>query len=272
MSEDYPAVKAELEQPFDPALVQWKPGALSKDRKRAMAMAFVETRPYMDRLDEAAPGQWQDRCRVAYLPDRAVVIAHVTVAGVTHSGEGECLFSNGKSPDENAVTSAGAQAFKRACTKHGLGRYLYRIPRVWVDYDPQRKCFTDQALAQLRRMLETGEVPSSRGRPPQRPPQRPRAQGHRAAGDGAGGERRNGKPKGNGSGNGNAAAVVVNFGKYKGQTLGAIARADLEYLEWLLENWQWEKGREAAAAVLAYHQAQTAQAGAGEQAAGAPPF
>ncbi len=63
------------------------------------------------------------------------------------------------------------------------------------------------------------------------------------------------KTKRNG-GNGNAATVVVKFGKYEGHTLGEIAQQDVSYLEWLAENWKWQKGREAAAAVLAYHQAQ----------------
>jgi hypothetical protein len=32
---------------------------------------------------------------------------------------------------------------------------------------------------------------------------------------------------------GNAAGSVLNFGRYAGWSLGEIARADLEYLEWL---------------------------------------
>ena len=37
--EDFAAlIKAELEKPFAPTLVQWKPGATTKDKRRAMAM------------------------------------------------------------------------------------------------------------------------------------------------------------------------------------------------------------------------------------------
>jgi hypothetical protein len=28
---------------------------------------------------------------------------------------------------------------KRAAIKFGVGRYLYHLPKVWVDYDPQKK-------------------------------------------------------------------------------------------------------------------------------------
>src|SRR4029453_17680846 len=36
---------------------------------------------------------------------------------------------------DNAATAAEAQAFKRACSVFGLGRYLYDVPAVWVDLD-----------------------------------------------------------------------------------------------------------------------------------------
>jgi hypothetical protein len=31
------------------------------------------------------------------------------------------------------------QPLKRAAVKFGVGRYLYRLPQTWVDYDPQKK-------------------------------------------------------------------------------------------------------------------------------------
>jgi hypothetical protein len=48
----------------------------------------------------------------------------------SHTGNGE-EWADG----ETAVTSAEAQAFKRACSCFGLGRYLYRIRERWVDLD-----------------------------------------------------------------------------------------------------------------------------------------
>jgi hypothetical protein len=34
-----------------------------------------------------------------------------------------------------------SDALKRAAVKFGLGRYLYRLPPQWVDYDPQKRQF-----------------------------------------------------------------------------------------------------------------------------------
>ena len=47
-----------------------------------------------------------------------------------HTGVGEEWADN-----DNAATAAEAQAFKRACSVFGLGRYLYDVPAVWVDLD-----------------------------------------------------------------------------------------------------------------------------------------
>ena len=47
--------------------------------------------------------------------------------------------SGPRSGNANAWTSAVAQSFKRACASFGLGRYLYSLPRLWAEYDPQKK-------------------------------------------------------------------------------------------------------------------------------------
>jgi hypothetical protein len=49
--------------------------------------------------------------------------------------------------DENAGTSAEAQAFKRACSCFGLGRYLYYFTGVWVDLDDRKRPKTSPKLA-----------------------------------------------------------------------------------------------------------------------------
>jgi hypothetical protein len=39
------------------------------------------------------------------------------------------------------MKAAFSDALKRAAVKFGVGRYLYRLPAQWVDYDPQRRQF-----------------------------------------------------------------------------------------------------------------------------------
>jgi hypothetical protein len=135
-----------LAQPFPAEAIQWKPGATNKEKTRALALAYVDSRWYLDRLDAVAGPDWGDDYEVQ--PGGTVVLCRLTIAGVTRTDIGEA-----ESNDQNTATSALAQAFKRACARFGLGRYLYRLPKAWEEYDPQRKSFTDAALARLQRLV-----------------------------------------------------------------------------------------------------------------------
>jgi Rad52/22 family double-strand break repair protein len=48
-------------------------------------------------------------------------------------------------PDEGDRRKAAfSDALKRAAVKFGLGRYLYRLPSQWVDYDPKKRQFVNK--------------------------------------------------------------------------------------------------------------------------------
>ena len=237
MSENtYAAILAGLSAAFPPEVIQWKPGATTRDKTRALALAYVDSREYIKRLNDVACGGWSDHYETSTTGDRVIVVCSLTVAGVRRTGDGECELG-----DKNAVTSASAQAFKRACVKHGLGAYLYDIEKVWADYDEGRKRFTEAALADLENFARTGEIPPRRGHP-QPAPKAP-SQGGNGGGNGNGGNR-------------DARAIVVNFGKHQGETLGQIAAGDPGYITWLAENWRWDRGRLAAEAIQAHLQKQ----------------
>ena len=133
-----------LAEPFDARRIAWKPQAVSGNR--ALAIAYADARTYQDRLNDVARAEWSDGYEV--LGNGAVVLCRLTICGVTRADIGEA-----PKDDQNTATSALVQAFKRACVKFRVGRYLYDLPKKWVDYNPQRKCFTDKALRELRANL-----------------------------------------------------------------------------------------------------------------------
>jgi hypothetical protein len=66
---------------------------------------------------------------------KILVTCTVTIVGLSsHSGTGEEWAD-----DENGMTSAEAQAFKRACACFGLGRYFYEFQGSWVDLDQNQQ-------------------------------------------------------------------------------------------------------------------------------------
>ena len=160
-SKTFDTVLADLAQPFDPEAVEFKAGATTQDKARALALAYVDSRVYQGRLDAVTP-DWRNEYTREYAGDRVIVTCALTVAGVTRQAIGESLQASARHDgstviEENAATTAEAQAFKRACSAFGLGRYLYSVPQVWADYDSGKRQFTSAALQALREMLRTGK-------------------------------------------------------------------------------------------------------------------
>lgn len=121
---------SKLSEPFPATAIYWRAGAVSRDKKRAQALPYADPRVYEDRLNSVCPGDWG----VTFKPwGEGRIVCELTLYGLTRSSTGE--ENDGFAPG----TAAEAQAFKRACSKFGLGRYLYDIPLNWVDYDDEKK-------------------------------------------------------------------------------------------------------------------------------------
>lgn len=136
-------LRTALQKPFHPTDVYWKPGSVNKEGTKALALAYANLRVYQNRLDEVCGADWS----VTYTPWGDRIVCNLTIGGVTRASTGEADSQQERS--EIAGTSAEAQAFKRACSAFGLGRYLYHLPTVWIEYDAQTKQFTEQAKAKL---------------------------------------------------------------------------------------------------------------------------
>ena len=77
------------------------------------------------------------------------LICRLTILGKVREDVGEAAAN-----DAHTFTSAAAQAFKRACAKFGLGRYLYHLPSMWAPYDEGKRQIVDapRVIAQLYKM------------------------------------------------------------------------------------------------------------------------
>lgn len=129
-------VERALAEPFAPWEIRWKPQKVSGNR--CMAIAYINARAVMDRLDEVVGNcNWEDKYEP--LPDGSVVcsLRIRTDYGQTVKCD---VGSPGEQPDEgDRMKAAFSDALKRAAVKFGIGRYLYHLPRVWADYDSQKK-------------------------------------------------------------------------------------------------------------------------------------
>lgn len=146
---DISKVLAKLEVPFSPEQVHWRVMNTSNDKKRGQIVPYADPRAYIDRLNALfSPQGWTREYRIetmnnitrlkkgeSIISGKVLVTCTVTLNGIgSHSGTGEEWAD-----DENGMTSADAQAFKRACACFGLGRYFYDVMPMWVDLDQNRQ-------------------------------------------------------------------------------------------------------------------------------------
>jgi hypothetical protein len=137
-----------LEIPFDPGVIDWRVTNTTRNGKlRGHVIPYADQRAYTDRLNALfTPAGWTrkyaihtsanfERGRDQKIVAKVLVTCELMIFGFgSHSATGEEWADN-----DNAGTSAEAQAFKRACSCFGLGRYLYCFDGVWVDLDERKR-------------------------------------------------------------------------------------------------------------------------------------
>ncbi len=154
----------DLKKPFEAEKISWRIGATNKEKTKGLALAYIDARDVMERLDEVCgPEGWQTRhhdvgggklaCEVGInlsLPDE----------------EGRWIWkSDGAgSTDVEADKGAFSDSLKRAAVQWGVGRYLYSLKSPWVALMPKGRSFviSDSEYSKLNALL--GQQPD-----PERP-------------------------------------------------------------------------------------------------------
>lgn len=133
-----------LLEPFHPSALGWKPQTVSGHR--CLAIAYIDARDVMKRLDDVVgPENWSSM--LDELPDGCIrCILSIRIV----SGEGEHRTAEwvsktdvGGPSDQKDLgdrkKAAASDALKRAAVQWGIGRYIYALDGMWVDYDAQKK-------------------------------------------------------------------------------------------------------------------------------------
>ena len=131
-----------LKAHFPREAISWRAQSVTKDGSKAMALAYIDARDVMNRLDEVCgPEGWQDE----YIETpKGRMICRI---GIDLRELGWIWKSDGAGDtDVEGDKGAISDAFKRAAVKWGIGRYLYDMPAPWVPcetYNGKWKKWTD---------------------------------------------------------------------------------------------------------------------------------
>lgn len=160
-----------LAEPFDPDAVSWRVGSTNADKTKGLALAYLDARDVMDRLDlVCGPDGWQ--CRYSHVGGTTVCeigIRFVRESRQIGAGPGGSTLVDEQPPewlwkadgagstDVEAEKGMLSDAFKRAAVRWGIGRYLYSLPSPWVDLEAAGRSFRikQDQYTKLRGLLRT---------------------------------------------------------------------------------------------------------------------
>lgn len=111
---------------FPRGAISWRAQSLTNSGDKAMALAYIDARDVMERLDAVCgPGNWQDRYEFA---------GPKTICYLSINVDGQWVTKADGAGDTAVEAEKGAisDAFKRAAVKWGIGRYLYALDAPWV--------------------------------------------------------------------------------------------------------------------------------------------
>lgn len=117
----------QLRAEFPRNAISWRAQSMKADGTAAMALAYIDARDVMNRLDDVlGPEGWQ--CRYPHANGKTVCEIGIRV------GE-EWVWKADGAGDSDIEAEKGAlsDAFKRAAVRWGIGRYLYDLDSPWVD-------------------------------------------------------------------------------------------------------------------------------------------
>jgi hypothetical protein len=145
---------SKLSAPFPPEVVSWRVGSTTGDKKKGLALAYIDARDVMQRLDTlVGPENWQNK----YSHANGKTVCDI---GIRCGQEWVWKADGAGDSDIEAEKGALSDAFKRAAVRWGIGRYLYSIESIWVELN-ERKQIQDSELPKLRRLL-AGEKASKK--------------------------------------------------------------------------------------------------------------
>lgn len=153
-----------LSAPFPPDRISWRVGSTTQDKKKGMALAYIDSRDVQDRLNAVAGQHWQDR--YPHAGQKTVCEIGVKI------GE-EWIWRSDGAGDSDVEAEKGAlsDAFKRAAVKWGIGRYLYDIESPWVEIVQKGRSYViaEHELLRLQKLLPGSKAVVAKAAEPTEP-------------------------------------------------------------------------------------------------------
>jgi len=158
-------ILAKLKAPFPADAISWRVGSTTADKSKGMALAFIDARDVMQRLDDVMGVDWQ--CEYVPMPNGTCCcrIGLLIDGHWRWRSNGAINLSDSDKSDAKEMAEKGSysDAFKRAAVLWGVGQYLYNLASPWVALEPRGRSYTiaPGEMAKLETLLRRGGAPST---------------------------------------------------------------------------------------------------------------
>lgn len=155
---------------FPASDIEWRPGATTKKKDKALALAYITNRAIMQRLDEVCgPERWQNAFKPGPTGQGLLCGIGINVGPLTDPNW-VWKWDGAENTDVEAVKGGLSGSMKRAAVQWGIGRYLYEFPQIWAplnDYKQfaqrpkvPREFLPSQRRSESPRTLKPAEDPT----------------------------------------------------------------------------------------------------------------
>lgn len=131
-------VYEQLRFPFPVKAIKWRIGARNRDKTRGSALAYIDARNVMERLDQVVGLQnWQTSYGES--------AGSITTCTLSLRINDEWIYKTDGAGKTQVEGEKGAisDALKRAAVQFGIGRYLYLFPDTWVELESEGTKFAN---------------------------------------------------------------------------------------------------------------------------------
>lgn len=144
-----------LDYPFSVDEIEFRIMNRTRDKQKGQIAAYVDARAIQNRLDEVVGREnWQNECTTITGVNGGET-THICKISIYYPDKKEWVSkSNGAgNTDVEPVKGGISNAFKRAASMWGLGRYLYEFKGIWAELEDGKR-ITKEGLNQVKTAYE----------------------------------------------------------------------------------------------------------------------
>ncbi|MGL6099316.1 MAG: Rad52/Rad22 family DNA repair protein [Fusobacteriaceae bacterium] len=203
-----------LQEPFTEEELEFRVGATNADKTKGLALAYVQARAIQNRLDKVLG---MENWKVAY---REIQGGFLCSLELRLNGEWISREDGANSTEFEPIKGGISCAFKRVASVWGIGRYLYEVESKWCPIEKQGRGYGFVTTPKLQETKnKSTEVKGKAVVTTQSKLER-------------------------------AKAIIIDFGKYKGKTLGEVYQQDSKYLSYIIDKGKDESMKNACKYLL----------------------